>query len=106
MPASYCLKSMFSPAPSLTSSADCGVVGYLRPDRFGLDIVVAGGLHVVSEVGVGAGHRGCRLVQLHPLGSLAFSSPRRRLRRAEVALVLQRALRGSDRLDERPDALQ
>ena len=84
--------------------ADVLVVGDLGLDGGGFGVGVAGCVHLVGEVGVGADKRGdglverdaLRLVVLELLGVAVF-------RRTEVVLVLERVLRRRDRLAQGAD---
>ena len=108
MPASYCLKSTSSPAPSLTSCADLrrsAAISALMAFASVTDVPGVG--HLVGEVGVGAHDRGDRLVQLDALGLVGLEMLGvAGIRGAEVVLVLQRVLWRCDRLAEGADDLQ
>ena len=86
---------------------DVDVVGDLRLDRRRLGFAVAGGGHVVGEVGVGARHGRHRLVQLDALRLVGLELLGvARLGGAEVLLVLAGVLRRFDRLTQRPHPFQ
>ena len=87
--------------------AHAGVVRDLGLDRVRFGVAVAGGVHLVGEVAVGARHGGDGLVQLDALGLVGLELLGvALLGGAEVLLVLQRVLRRRDRLAEGADLLQ